>query len=673
MTTAITMTCNAVQTQNSDFNYIVEQFADVQILRYKVPGFEDLTPQQKEYIYYLAQAAEAGRDIIFDQNYRHNLDIRKVLESIYLNYDGDRNTEDFKQFEIYLKRVWFSNGIHHHYSMDKFVPGFSGEFLAKGLDYVPKDFMRFEGMPAIINPKIDAKRVNRVEGEDLIYTSANNYYERGITQKEVEDFYNEMRNIEDKAPVSYGLNSRLSGFYLHWGYSSHWLSPISAPVMSRFSFFEEVWKIGGMYSKEIEQIVHWLEKAKTVAENEEQKNIITLLIDFYTTGDLKTFDEYSIAWVKDTASQIDFLNGFIETYGCPLGIKGSWEALVNFKNTQATRRSEIISENAQWFEDNSPVDARFKKREVKDVSAKVITVAMLGGDCYPASPMGINLPNSNWIRETFGSKSVTLDNITEAYFHASQGSGFNEEFMSGEAEIARAATYGRLTESLHTDLHEIVGHGSGQLLPGVSQDALRAYGAVIEEARADLFALYYIADPKLVELGLLPDMEAYKAAYYNYMMNGLMTQLVRIEPEKDIEQTHMRNRQMVARRVLANTENAVEFVEKDGKTFVRINDYEALRRLFGELLSEIQRIKSEGDFESAKNLVETYGIKINQELHAEVLERYKKLNIAPYRGFVNPRYFPVYDENGEMIDVRIDYSEGYVEQMLRYSGMQKNE
>jgi dipeptidyl-peptidase-3 len=674
--TSILLATNGAKSQSEtpraeDFNYIVDRFADIEVLRYRVDGFEDLTLQQKLYIYYLSQATEAGRDILFDQNYKHNLYIRRILENIYLNYDGDRNSEDFKQFEIYLKRVWFSNGIHHHYSMDKFVPGFSREFFnnaISGRRGRPRGI--FDPLLVIFDSNIDSKRVNQTEGEDLIQTSANNYYiteERRelvtrsngvdrtmirtlkgspLTQREVEDFYNAKRNLNDLTPISYGLNSRLF---------KHFDGELE----------EQVWKIGGMYSKEIEKIVYYLEKAKTVAENDRQKNIISLLIDFYTTGCLKTFDEYSIAWVQDTDSHIDFLNGFIETYGDPLGIKGSWEALVNFKNIEATKRTEIISANAQWFEDNSPVDERFKKAEVKGVSAKVITVAMLGGDCYPAAPLGINLPNSNWIREMHGSKSVTLNNISEAYFHASKGNGFNEEFMYSQVEIERREKYGKLTDDLHTDLHEL-GHGSGQLLAGVSPDALRAYGAVIEEARADLFALYHLADPKMVELGLLPNEEAYKAQYYNYMMNGLMTQLVRIEFGKDIEQTHMRNRQMVAWWVLAHN-TTVEFTEKDNKIFVKINDYESLRETFGQLLSEIQRIKSEGDFEMAKSLVEKYGIIIDAGLHSEILERYKKLDIAPFRGFVNPVYTPALDEKGEIIDIEISYDEGFVEQHLRYS------
>ena len=669
---------NIMAQKTTDFNYHVDRFADIEVLRYQVPGFEELSLQQKQYIYYLSQAAVAGRDILFDQNNEWNLPIRKILEIIYLNYKGDRNSEDFKQFEIYLKRVWFANGIHHHYSTDKFVPGFSEEFFTEAYEelldeeFVLSDLVvhhycepmitKFGYMltilPIIFDPQRDAKRVNQAEGQDLILTSANNYYGEDITQKEVEKFYNAKRDKKGKTPISYGLNSQLS--YIMTKYNKDRRKCV-------FGIGERVWKINGMYSEEIQKIVYWLEKAKTVAENDKQKEIITLLIDFYTTGDLKTFDDYSIAWVKDTDSRIDFVNGFIETYGDPLGIKASWESIVNFKNIEASNRTEILSNNAQWFEDNSPVSARFKKEKVKGVSAKVITVAMLGGDCYPATPIGINLPNSNWIREMHGSKSVTIDNITDAYDKASQGTGFGEEFMYSEVEIDRRKKYGKLGDDLHTDLHECLGHGSGQLLPGVSQDTLKAYGATIEEARADLFALYYLADPKMVELGLLPDNEAHKAEYYGYMMNGLLTQLIRVELGKNIEESHMRNRALIANWVLNNANaSAVEIILKNGKHFVKINNYEKLRELFGELLAEIQRIKSEGDYEAAKNLVENYGIKVNPDLHGEVLERYKRLNLAPYKGFINPVYTPVLNEKGEIIDISIDYSEGYVEQMLRY-------
>ncbi|MDR0940837.1 MAG: dipeptidyl peptidase 3 [Bacteroidales bacterium] len=675
---------------SSDFNYHVDRFADIEVLRYQVPGFNELTLQQKQYIYYLSQAAMAGRDILFDQNYRYNLAIRTVLETMYVHYTGDRNNEDFKQFEIYLKRIWFSNGIHHHYSTDKILPEFSEDFLMHAFASLPdtvkwsiENDLRenvFDGathpfrqlVSIMFDPTIAPKRVNQTEGQDVIITSANNYYlqpafkclkssskpitstNTPLSQQEVKDFYNAQRNPNDQTPVSYGLNSRLE-------------------KNEDGSLQENVWKINGMYSKEISEIISWLEKAKTVAENDKQKEIISLLIDFYTSGNLKTFDDYSIAWVKDTASHIDFVNGFIETYGDPLGIKASWESIVNFKNIEASNRTEIISKNAQWFEDNSPVDTRFKKDKVKGVSAKVITMAMLGGDCYPHTPIGINLPNSNWIRETHGSKSVTIDNITDAYDKASQSSGFAEEFMFSQVEIDRKRKYGKLGDDLHTDLHECLGHGSGKLLPGVSQEALGVYGATIEEARADLFALYYLADPKLVELGLLPDQEAYKSEYYGYMMNGLLTQTIRIELGKDIEESHMRNRAMIAQWVLNNTTaSTIEITIKDGKHFVKVNDYKNLRVLFGALLQEIQRIKSEGDFEAAKKLVEDYGVKIDKNLHAEMLERYKKLNLAPYKGFINPVYTPIVNEQGEIIDISIDYTEGYVEQMLRYGQTQQS-
>ena len=657
--------CNTMKAEN-EFNYHVDKFADVEILRYQVPGFEQLTLQQKTYIYYLSQAAVEGRDILFDQNYKDNLLIRKILETIYvfLNYKYDKNSENYKQFEIYLKRVWFSNGIHHHYSMAKFTPEFSEDFFIEAYNALPdgikfildsslsKSSLKLRHIASFIfDPTIDAKRVNQAEGEDLIITSANNYYrKRDVGQKEVEDFYNAKRNPNDLTPVSYGLNSRLI-------------------KDDKGNLAEEVWKIGGMYSKQIEKIVHWLEKAKTVAENDQQKKIISLLIDFYTTGDLKTFDDYSIAWVQDTTSHIDFINGFIETYGDPLGIKASWEALVNFKNIEATKRTEIISQNAQWFEDNSPVDKRFKKEQVRGVSAKVITVAMLGGDCYPHTPIGINLPNSNWIRAEHGSKSVTIENVTDAYDKASRGNGFLEEFVWSDTERKLLENYGFATDNLHTDLHECLGHGSGKLLPGVSPDALKAYGATIEEARADLFGLYYMADKKMLELGLLPHPIAYQSEYYKFMMNGLLTQLVRINLGDEIQESHMRNRQLIAKWVFEKgaADKVVELRKRDGKTFVVINDYEKLRTLFGKLLIEIQRIKSEGDFEAAKNLIETYAIKIDPEIHKEIKTRYEKLNIAPYKGFVNPRYTPILDANGKIIDIKIDYTEGYIEQMLRYS------
>lgn len=649
----------STSTTMNTFNYVVDQFADVQVLRYEVPGFETLPVKQKELIYYLSEAALQGRDILFDQNYKHNLLLRKTLETIYLNYRGDRRSEEFIKFTSYLKRVFFSNGIHHHYGMQKFEPEFSTTFFVEALASIPEGKLKAATgesttailntlLPVLFDPNVAYKRVNQSAGEDLIRSSANNYYE-GVTQAEVEDFYAAMRKPNDDEPLSYGLNSRL--------------------VKKKDGTLEEErYKLGGRYSEQIERIIYWLLKAQEVAENDDQKKIIKTLIKFYQTGDLNTFDEYSIRWVKDQKSHIDFLNGFIETYGDPLGIKASWEAIVNFKNIEATKRTEIISSNAQWFEDNSPIDSRFKKKEVKGVSAKVITVAMLGGDCYPATPIGINLPNANWIRQRYGSKSVTIENITDAYDKASYGNGFNEEFMLGREEIERKQNFGSITDNLHTDLHECLGHGSGQLLPGVSQDALKAYGATVEEARADLFGLYYMADEKMVQLGLLPTNEAYKTAYYQYMMNGLMTQLTRIKEGDNIEESHMRNRQLIARWAYEKgaAQKVIELVKLDEKTFVKINNYKGLRSLFGELLKEIQRIKSEGDYESAKNLVETYAVKVDTRLHAEVLARYKKLNLAPYKGFVNPVYTPIYNNKQEIVDVQVSYNEGYLEQHLRY-------
>jgi len=648
---------------NTKFNYVVDQFADVQVLRYKVPGFENLTLPQKKLIYYLSRAAEPGRDILFDQNCKYNLQIKSLLEAIYVNYHGDRLADEFPKFTTYFKRVLFSNGIHHHYGMEKFQPEFSLGFFLQQVNALPdaalpldkgqtKEDLLQTLIPVIFDPSIEAKRVNQAEGEDLILTSANNYYE-GVNQHEVEAFYNAKRNPADLTPLSYGLNSRL--------------------VKRDGKLVEEVYKVGGKYSAQIEKIVSWLEKAEKVAENEKQKAVIQTLIEFYRTGDLKTFDDYSIKWVHDTESRIDFVNGFIETYGDPLGMKASWESIVNFKNIEATKRTETISANAQWFEDHSPVDKRFKKPQVKGVTAKVITVSMLGGDCYPATPIGINLPNANWIRQVHGSKSVTIENITDAYFQASQGNGFNEEFMYSPEEISCKEKYGELADNLHTDLHECLGHGSGQLLPGVSQDALKAYGATVEEARADLFGLYYTADKKIVELGLLPNKDAYKAEYYQFMMNGLMTQLTRIKPGNTIEEAHMRNRQMIARWVYekGGADKVVELVKRDGKTFVNINDYDALRALFGELLAEIQRVKSEGDYEAAKSLVENYGVQVNPVLHKEVLARYEKLHLAPYKGFVNPLYAPVLDEKGNITDVKVSYTEGFLEQQLRYDGIGK--
>lgn len=640
------------------FNYTVEQFADLQILRYQVHGFDDLTLNQKELVYYLSQAALQGRDILFDQNGRYNLIIRKMLEAVYLNYQGDRKDTNFIHMETYLKRVWFSNGIHHHYGCDKFIPGFTPEFLKAELSNVDTAKLPLEKgqtveqlcdeiFPVIFDPAIMPKRVNQADGEDLVLTSACNYY-NGVTQEEAEDFYGKMKNPADLTPVMYGMNSRL--------------------IKKQDKVQEEVWKVGGLYSAAIEKIVYWLKKAESVSENDTQKAVISKLIQFYEDGDLKTFDEYSILWVKDLDSRIDFVNGFIESYGDPLGMKASWESIVNFKDVEATKRTETISSNAQWFEDHSPVDKRFKKESVKGVSAKVITAAILTGDLYPASAIGINLPNSNWIRAHHGSKSVTIGNLTDAYNKAAHGNGFMDEFAYSDIEKALINNYADITDDLHTDLHECLGHGSGKLLPGVDPDALKAYGSTIEEARADLFGLYYLPDDKLVELGLTPNKDAFKAAYYTYMMNGLMTQLVRIAPGASIEEAHMRNRQLIAKWVFEKgvDDKVVELVNKDSKTYVVINDYNKLRDLFGQLLAEIQRIKSEGDFEAARKLVENYAIKVDSALHAEILERYKKLNLAPYKGFINPVYKVITDKNGKIMDVEISYKEGYAEQMLRY-------
>ena len=662
VTATILASCGGAKTTTAEadkFDYTVEQFADLQILRYRVPGFENLSLQQKELVYYLTEAALQGRDILFDQNGKYNLRIRRTLEAVYTGYKGDKNTPDFKAMEVYLKRVWFSNGIHHHYGSEKFVPGFAPEFFKEAVLSVDASTLPLaEGQtaeqlcdelsPVIFDPTVMPKRVNQAAGEDLVLTSACNYYD-GVTQKEAEDFYNAMKDPKDETPVSYGLNSRL--------------------VKENGKIQEKVWKVGGLYGQAIDKIVYWLKKAEGVAENPEQKAVIAELIKFYETGDLKTFDEYAILWVKDLNSLVDFVNGFTESYGDPLGMKASWESLVNFKDMEATHRTEIISGNAQWFEDHSPVDKLFKKDEVKGVSAKVITAAILAGDLYPATAIGINLPNSNWIRSHHGSKSVTIGNITDAYNKAAHGNGFNEEFVYSDTELQLIDKYADLTGELHTDLHECLGHGSGKLLPGVDPDALKAYGSTIEEARADLFGLYYVADPKLVELGLTPNADAYKAEYYTYLMNGLMTQLVRIEPGNDVEEAHMRNRQLIARWVFEKgaADKVVELVRRDGKTYVVVNDYGKLRTLFGELLSEIQRIKSTGDYQGAHDLVENYAVKVDPVLHAEVLERYKKLNLAPYKGFVNPKYEAVVDAAGKITDVKVTYDEGYAEQMLRYS------
>lgn len=643
---------------SENFNYIVEQFADLQLLRYRVAGFENLSLRQKELIYYLSEAALEGRDILFDQNGKYNLQIRKLLEAVYVSYSGDRNNPEFQGLEVYLKRVWFSSGIYHHYACDKFVPAFSPEFLRECIEQVDvaslplKDGESVQAMcdklfPVMFDPKVMPKRVNQADGEDLVMTSAANYYE-GVTQDEAEKFYAMQKVAADPHPVMYGMNSRL--------------------VKKDGILQEEVWKLDGMYGEAIQKIIFWLEKAEAVAENEAQREVIRLLIDFYRTGDLKTFDTYSIAWLKDTDSKVDFVNGFIESYGDPLGMKASWESIVNFKDEEATHRTEIISQHAQWFEDHSPVSLSFKKEVVRGVSAKVITAAMLGGDLYPSSAIGINLPNSNWIRSLHGSKSVTIGNLTDAYNKAAKGNGFREEFVYSQEEKDLLEKYADITGDLHTDLHECVGHGSGKLLPGVDPDALKAYGSTIEEARADLFGLYYLPDEKLVELGLTPDKEAYKAEYYTYMMNGLLTQMVRIEPGCDLEEAHMRNRQLIARWALENgkSKNVVELVKKEGKTYVKINDYLQLRGLFAALLSEIQRIKSEGDYEAARALVEKYAVKLDATLHEEILNRYRSLHLAPYKGFVNPVYCPQYDAEGRIVDVKLDYTEGYTEQMLRY-------
>lgn len=644
----------------NDFKYSVDKFADIEILRYRVPDFEKLSLKQKELVYYLNQAALEGSDILYDQNNKYNLCIRRTLEAVYVNYKGDRKSAGFEHLTTYLKRVWMGNGIHHHYSEDKFVPEFSSTYFAevvKSIDPAKLPLSKgetVEGLitkltPILFDPTVYPKKTNQAEGVDLIKTSANNYYGDGVSQAEVEAFYGKMKSPNDSTPVSYGLNSKLAN--------------------KNGVLVEETYKVGGLYSAAIIKIVSWLEKAATVAENDKQKDVINTLIDFYKTGNLKTYDEYSIKWVEDLASNVDFVNGFTETYGDPLGMKASWESIVNFKNIEATKRTEIISANAQWFEDHSPVDPKFKKEKVKGVSAKVITVSMLAGDCYPATPIGINLPNSNWIRHEYGSKSVTIENITEAYDQASLGNGFDEEFMWSDVERKRAKDFASMTNNLHTDLHECLGHGSGKLLPGVDPDALKAYGSTIEEARADLFGLYYMGDPKMVELGLLPDKEAFKAEYYSYIMNGLMTQLTRILPGKNVEEAHMRNRQLIAAWVFekGKADKVIEMVKRNGETFVVVNNYGKLRTLFGQLLAEIQRIKSTGDFEGGKKLVETYGVKVDQTLHNEVLARYKKLNLAPYRGFVNPVYTLVKNANGKITDVTISYKENYVEQHLRYS------
>ena len=643
-----------------DFEYNNERFADLQMLRYKVHGFEQLTVKQKTLVYYLSEAALCGRDILFDQNGAYNLRIRKMLETVYTDFNGNRQSDDFKAMEGYLKRVWFSNGIHHHYGCEKFVPGFSEAFFRSALKGVDSnklplrkgqtvDQLCDEVFPVMFDPTLMTMRVNQKDGEDLIKTSASNYYGPGVTQAEAEAFYEAQKDTTDPEPVMYGLNSRL--------------------IKKHGKLTEQRWTAGGLYGQAISKIVYWLKKAATVADTPQQKDVINELIKFYKTGDLRTFDSYSILWLKDTEGMVDFTNGFIESYGDPLGLKASWEGLANFKDLDATKRTEKLSTNAQWFEDNSPVDPRFKKDECKGISAKVITAAMLGGDLYPSTAIGINLPNSNWIRKQHGSKSVTIGNLTDAYNKAAHGNGFNDEFICDPTVKDLIDKYGDVCDDLHTDLHECLGHGSGKVLEGVSDDALKSYGSTIEEARADLFALYYLGDPKLVELGLTPNMDAYKSQYYYQMMNGLMTQLVRIEPGKDLEEAHMRDRALIANWAFEHgkANNVCELIKKDGKTYLQINDYDALRQLFKELLIEVQRVKSEGDVEGARQLVETYGVKVDPELHKEVLSRYEALNLAPYKGFINPVYTPVLDAKGKIQDVKVSYTEGYAEQMLRYS------
>ena len=653
----LTLTSCKTEKEATPFKWQVDQFADVRIMRYQIPEFDSLTPNQKVLVYYLSEAAKCGRDIIWDQNYKYNLTVRSVLESIYNGYTGDRNNANWEQFMVYTKRVWFSNGIHHHYSNDKFIPEFTQEYFAELVKNTPADkFNTTLGStdeiiakltPILFDPNVATKRVNQDAGVDMVAASACNYYE-GVTQKEVEDFYAKMMNPKDTTPISYGLNSKL--------------------VKENGKVVEKVWKIDGMYGTAIAKIVYWLEKAATVAENEHQRNIINTLIEYYKSGDLKKFDEYNVLWVSDVNSHIDFVNGFIENYGDPMGYKSSWEAVVNFKNLEATRRTTIIGDNAQWFEDNSPIDEQFKKKEVKGVSAKVITVAQLGGDCYPTTPIGINLPNADWIRKYHGSKSVTMDNITYAYDQAAQGNGFMEEFAWSPEEIELSKQHGSLAGNLHTDLHECLGHGSGQLAEGVKGDELKNYGSPLEEARADLFALYYLLDPKMVEIGIMPSLEVAKAEYNNYIRNGLMTQLTRIEFGKTIEQAHMRNRQLIASWCYENgkAENVIEKKTRDGKTFFVINDYAKLRNLFGTLLKEIQRIKSTGDYEAGKKMIETYAVQINPELHREVLDRFNKLKLAPYGGFMNPELVPVM-EGDKIVDIKVEYPENYIQQMLDYS------
>lgn len=641
------------------FQYAGERFADIQMLRYQVPGFDELTLRQKTLIYHLSQASLLGRDILWDQNGRFNLRLRRILEAVYTHFSGDRSSADFAAFAVYMKRVWFSNGIHHHYGCEKFQPGFTQEFLHQALEqlqaehialgYSSLEALEQELFPVIFDPSVMPKRVNQAAGEDLLLTSACNYYAPGITQAEAEEFYARQKAEGDQQhPIMYGMNSRLER-------------------AADGSLHENVWRADGMYGAAIRQIVQMLSRAIPYAENERQQSVIRKLIEFYETGNLAVFDAYTILWVEETEGEVDFTNGFTEVYGDPLGLKASWEGYVNYTDHQATRRAQALSRNAQWFEDHSPVDARFKKPLCRGVSAKVINAAILGGDLYPSSAIGINLPNSNWVRAEHGSKSVTIANLTHAYDEAARGNGFRNEFADSTQTVSLMDRYGSICDDLHTDLHECLGHGSGRLLPGVDPDALKAYGSTIEEARADLFGLYYLADEKLVELGLTPCQEAYKAQYYSYMMNGLLTQMVRIQPGHQIEEAHMRNRALIARWTLEHYPQAVRLSEQDGKHYVEILDYPLLRTAFGTLLAEIQRIKSEGDLQAARQMVERYGVQIDATLHQEVLERYSKLHLAPYKGFINPRYTPVCDSEGRITDVHIDYLETYDEQMLRYS------
>jgi dipeptidyl-peptidase-3 len=642
------------------FEYVVDEFADLQVLRYKVPGFEELSLKQKIYVYYLSEAALHGRDIIFDQNGKYNLRLRKLLEEIYATYRSkEANQKDFQELVVYLKRIWFSNGIHHHYGCDKFIPEFSFNYIFQLILEIHKEQLPLlahqnqeqlahELCDIIFNPSKQAKRVSQADGVDLVKQSSCHYYEN-VSQAEAEAFYAAQKKGHEKQPVMFGMNSKL--------------------VKLNGELKEVVWKLGGMYHEALKLIVANLKKALPYTDNERQQKVIQKLIEFYSTGDLKVFDEYSIAWLRETTGRVDFINGFIETYGDPLGLKASWEAIVNLKDVKATKRTKLISDNAQWFEDHSPIAPEFKRKNVKGVSAKVVVAAMLAGDLYPSTAIGINLPNSNWIRAKHGSKSVTISNLTDAYNKASHGNGFLREFAYSDREFRWIEKYGDIVNNLHTDLHECLGHGSGQLLPGVDQDALKAYGATIEEARADLFGLYFLPDEKMVELGFIPEEKAFKAGYYSYIMNGLMTQLVRIEEGQKIEESHMRNRQLIARWAyeFGRPTQVIEFEKRDGKTYVKINDYQELRALFGLLLSEVQRIKSEGDYEAARHLVERYGVQVDEELHAEVMARYKALHLKPYKGFVNPKYTPKYNNKGDIVDVKISYEESYEEQMLRYS------